>query len=1022
MRRWFRWCRITVLLLVLVALVAGLFLNKVGLPEFLKRRLVAQLRAQGWDVEFSRMRLRWSRGLVAENIHFQRTNTPAGPNLFVEEAQFRVDHEALKRRQFVVDTLRLNQGRLIWPLEGTNQPKQTVSLENIQGELRLKTNDLWELRSFQLRYHGASVRVSGALTNASAMRDWRFPRRTSPAPATGGDLLNQIERALDQLKFARAPELIVQVRGDARDYRSFSATLDLTAAALSSSWGAATNLTLSAQWIPPVHSNDSVQVELNLGTAEARTPWGGGGLLRLHGQFAPSLLRPMPSQGNWELQLDDARTPWGSAGQLLVTSRFHPAVTNEGWMHTELKVAASQLQISLGGATNARLTALVAHPLTNWRPAAISGELRLAQTQSRWGGAQAAQVNALGELPPAAQLRLFQTNLTWPERLETIPLSARVLFTHVDGPYLQMENAAVQSHWRFPALRLEGDGRLYDGQAGGRAELNATNRFLTFTATSDFDVERISPLLTTNAQTWLSQFHWQTAPRLESTGRVTLPAWTNRHPDWRGEVSPTLVLEGRFEVGPGLFRGLPFNAARSPFALSNQVWRLPELKVTREEGELLADYTSDQRARVFHALFSSTMDPKILGPLLEKETARPVLGLFDLSAPPFIQAEISGPWRGVDRLAFTAQLAITNFSFRGETVKDATVWLQYSNKFLSFVHPQVQREGERATAEGVGVDFEAQKLYLTNATGNLNAYALTRAIGRAAARAIEPYVFDVSPSGRVNGVVDLNSRRHEDNVRFEVAGGPFHWKRFNLEQIAGRIDWVGETVTLTNIHGQLHGGRIDGWAGFDFSGPVGSDFRFQLAATEIILPSLIAGLSHQTNRLEGVLNGELAVTNANTEELKSWQGWGRVDVRDTLIWDIPVFGVFSPILNLVMPGLGHSRAKEAKATFTITNGVVFSKDLEIHATAMRMQYEGAVDFERRVEGKMEAELLRDVPLAGPLLSKLFWPVTKLFEYRIHGTLDQPKTEPLYIVPKLLLLPLHPFRTLKGMFPEEKKNE
>src|SRR6185295_13326791 len=120
--------------------------------------------------------------------------------------------------------------------------------------------------------------------------------------------------------------------------------------------------------------------------------------------------------------------------------------------------------------------------------------------------------------------------------------------------------------------------------------------------------------------------------------------------------------------------------------------------------------------------------------------------------------------------------------------------------------PQIQRERERATADGVAVDFVTQKLYLTNATGNLNAYVITRAIGRAAARAIGAYVFDNSPTGRVNGVVDLKSRRHEDNMSFEVEGGPFHWKQFNLEHISGRIDWVGETVLLTNIHGHLHGG------------------------------------------------------------------------------------------------------------------------------------------------------------------------------------------------------------------------
>jgi hypothetical protein len=42
-------------------------------------------------------------------------------------------------------------------------------------------------------------------------------------------------------------------------------------------------------------------------------------------------------------------------------------------------------------------------------------------------------------------------------------------------------------------------------------------------------------------------------------------------------------------------------------------------------------------------------------------------------------------------------------------------------------------------------------------------------------------------------------------------------------------------------------------------------------------------------------------------------------------------------------------------------------------------------------------------------------VSKLFEYKITGTLKNPKGEPVY-VPKLLLLPLHPIRTLEGIFP------
>ena len=121
------------------------------------------------------------------------------------------------------------------------------------------------------------------------------------------------------------------------------------------------------------------------------------------------------------------------------------------------------------------------------------------------------------------------------------------------------------------------------------------------------------------------------------------------------------------------------------------------------------------------------------------------------------------------------------------------------------------------------------------------------------------------------------------------------------------------------------------------------------------------------------------------------------------------------------PGLGRSRAKEATASFTISNSVVHTTDLEIRATAMRMLYQGAVDFDRNVEGKMEAELLRDLPAIGPVLKVLLSPVTKLFVYRVTGTLDTPKKEPLYTIPRVLLMPFQPIKTLKEIFgPDEKK--
>jgi hypothetical protein len=67
---------------------------------------------------------------------------------------------------------------------------------------------------------------------------------------------------------------------------------------------------------------------------------------------------------------------------------------------------------------------------------------------------------------------------------------------------------------------------------------------------------------------------------------------------------------------------------------------------------------------------------------------------------------------------------------------------------------------------------------------------------------------------------------------------------------------------------------------------------------------------------------------------------------------------------------------------------------------------------------MEAELLRDIPGLGPVVSKVLWPVTKIFEYKVSGTLGKAKSQPVYI-PKIFLMPFHPVRTLRELMESDK---
>jgi hypothetical protein len=168
-------------------------------------------------------------------------------------------------------------------------------------------------------------------------------------------------------------------------------------------------------------------------------------------------------------------------------------------------------------------------------------------------------------------------------------------------------------------------------------------------------------------------------------------------------------------------------------------------------------------------------------------------------------------------------------------------------------------------------------------------------------------------------------------------------------------------------------------------------FSFAAYTTNTEIKYLVADITGRTNQLEGVLHGELIINSANTSNDRSWAGYGTAAIEDGYLWGVPVFGVFSPILD----------------TFTIQNSVVHTRDMQMRAPAFRLAYDGRVDLDGNLDATVEAKIFRDAWVVGKLFSTVLWPVSKAFEAKVTGTLDEPKTKLRY-VPKFVLAP---FRAL-----------
>jgi hypothetical protein len=255
----------------------------------------------------------------------------------------------------------------------------------------------------------------------------------------------------------------------------------------------------------------------------------------------------------------------------------------------------------------------------------------------------------------------------------------------------------------------------------------------------------------------------------------------------------------------------------------------------------------------------------------------------------------------------------------------------------------------------------------------------------------------------------LRDSRKAD-LYFEVQGTDFSFWRFHLPTLSGDIHWKGFDLTLSNVHAAFYNGAAD-WSGrFKIDARKGSnaaEFSFRGITTNTSLQPLVRDLFATTNRLEGILNGELVITSANTTNIDSWNGFGHAELKDGYLWSIPIFGVFSPAMEAVSPGLGHSPVSSGNGNFTITNSVIHTRDFQVRATAFRLDYKGNVDLNGKLDARVDAEILRDTWIVGKLFSTALWPVSKIFEARVTGTLTEPKTKFRY-VPKVLFAPFKIF--------------
>jgi hypothetical protein len=1011
-RKIFRWCRISVLLVICLFCFGLLWLNYVGLPAFAREKIVVELRRNNVDLDFKRLRLRGFVHIIADKVRLKTIRDPLSPRFSADRAEFHLDGKKLVRLDFQLEKILFQKGSLILPL-ATNS-EQGLVIENVQAAVSFPVPDHISIDELQGQSLGMRFAVGGYIFNASEFTKPK-PAQKPPIQFDWRPRLAEVITELSKIDFPEAPELQLQFSVDGKAEHPMLASADLQIKSASAEQTRFQNGTIHFELNPSEFTNTvnlSARAELFKARSEfakadhALLLWGMDLPIETNGVF-----RTKASFEAESLMVHTTSTPYARLDLILEQSG-----TN---LLSELKAETTKTTNFFAAFDNANVRVLWTNgPVAQWLSGMRTGETNaLEASAGAWdvsvnhpsvANARSEEVQISGSLlfDPTKENGHFNPQMA----LRSLTSSWKAEATNLFIKNVEAGKLRAEGSWEFPKVRvgsLKTD--LYEGHARASVELNIETLLLDIAANGDFDYHKISPLLDPPVARWLDQFGWDQPPKVQGTISFILPRGAKSWSDWEEGVMGSLEIAGDF-AGAASVQGILLDWAQSHFHFTNYIWKLPDLELRRSDGSAKLEYEGNIQTLDYHWLLDSHLHPGPIKSLFDAEQ-REMLDMMEFDEAPEIQGEIWGNWEHPERIGFSGKVRAKNFWVQDEKFSDIEARVRYTNVVITCEDVIAHREQEEATVERLQIFPLAGVMWVTNGVSTMNPYVAMKLVGPEILRVIMPYQFPTPPRIKINGAVPLGDPRKAD-LHFDLAGENFSFWKFHMPTVTGNIYWKGLYLDITNVQASFYTGRA-GWEGHFFF-PIekdSADYSFQGTATNVDLKLLMRDLQDPHTKLEGVLNGTLAITSANSDDWKSWNGYGRADLKDGFLWDVPVFGIFTKALEAVTPGLAVSRVTAGTADFQIKNSIISSKNLELRAPAFRLHYQGQVDFGGTVDAKVEALLLRDTWMFGKLFSTVLWPVSKVFEAKITGTLNDPKTK-LKHFPKVVSAPFRAMGAVK----------
>jgi hypothetical protein len=406
--------------------------------------------------------------------------------------------------------------------------------------------------------------------------------------------------------------------------------------------------------------------------------------------------------------------------------------------------------------------------------------------------------------------------------------------------------------------------------------------------------------------------------------------------------------------------------------------------------------------REFAAGGETEFDPNAMLSLLTRNQARIIHSLVFKQMPPSTQIEISGDFDDPKRFEMKGHFRGTNFSFNGASIAFFDSDVTVSNGVMTF-RPLLAAREEGKVEGLVAIDFDNETVEV-DATSTCDPYMVGRIVGPNIEKFLRTFRFEGPVRVTAKGRVDYNQFKNTDLVASaEVERAGILWLmtdncRFDMRALGAQLDF-------TNVTGSVYGGAFTGDATFtDIDTGTNVGYRIAGAVQGADLGRLAVDMRNVSgDPYRGDLSGEAVVSGIlGAGKCGTVMGAGHISVRNGRLFQISLLGGLSQLLSRIYPGLGFAAQTDFTSSFQIRNCKVHMDNASLEGSVLSVSGQGDYYFNEALNVNVQVQLLR-AGLVASVIRAVTFPVTKLLEFNLGGTLEDPHWRPVNLPKELFLI-------------------